>query len=235
MDYQSENPFIISKTNAKTSNPINEAEKKLSPFFSKLANTIERRNSQQNRSSKTSKEDKNDKNDKNLKKPLQSKVSTILGLNLNDLNRDSLLLTDALYSSNTGINEFQTNNNIMNISNVSNSYKTEDKSKFFIKTRTAALGVRGTEFQTMYQPDAMRTGLLTFKGEVAIKKIEPGELAKKVEVVGEKRVQAFREALDVGVKEVKVAKLGDYTNLSALDNAPSAPVKIDPTQLTLLK
>jgi len=113
--------------------------------------------------------------------------------------------------------------------------KNKSKSKFFIKTRTAALGVRGTEFQAMYQPDAMRTGLLTFKGEVAIKKIDPGELAKKVEVVAEKRVQAFREALDVGVKEVKVAKLGDYTNLSALDNAPSAPVKIDPTQLTLLK
>lgn len=109
------------------------------------------------------------------------------------------------------------------------------KSKFFIKTRTAALGVRGTEFQAMYQPDAMRTGLLTFKGEVAIKKIEPGELAKKVEVVAEKRVHAFRQALDADVKEVKVAKLGDYTNLSAIDPAPSAPVKIDPTQLTLLK
>lgn len=107
--------------------------------------------------------------------------------------------------------------------------------KFFIKTRSAALGVRGTTFQAIYEPSSMRTGLLTFKGEVAIKKIEPGELSKKVESVPEVRVEKFKKILEATTEDTKIAKIGDYTNLSPLDSAPSAPVKIDPTQLTLLK
>lgn len=44
--------------------------------------------------------------------------------------------------------------------------------KLIIKTRTAALGVRGTEFQTIYNPQNEVTNLLTFDGKVAIAKSE---------------------------------------------------------------
>lgn len=52
-----------------------------------------------------------------------------------------------------------------------NSDKPNDN-KFFIKTRTAAMGVRGTEFQTIYNPDNKMTSLLTYRGEVAMAKID---------------------------------------------------------------
>ncbi len=44
--------------------------------------------------------------------------------------------------------------------------------KFYIRTRTAAMGVRGTDFQTIYNPENHVTSLLTFKGSVAIAKID---------------------------------------------------------------
>ncbi|MFA6238655.1 MAG: FecR family protein [Bacteriovorax sp.] len=44
--------------------------------------------------------------------------------------------------------------------------------RFFIKTRTAAMGVRGTEFQTIYNPENKMTSLLTYKGEVAMAKVD---------------------------------------------------------------
>lgn len=47
-----------------------------------------------------------------------------------------------------------------------------ENNKLIIKTRTAALGVRGTEFQTIYNPQNEVTNLLTFDGKVAIAKSE---------------------------------------------------------------
>ena len=44
--------------------------------------------------------------------------------------------------------------------------------KFFIRTRTAALGVRGTDFQTIYNPDIKMTSLLTYRGELAMAKFD---------------------------------------------------------------
>ena len=48
----------------------------------------------------------------------------------------------------------------------------EEEHKFYVRTRTAAMGVRGTEFQTIYNPDNHVTSLLTYKGEVAIVKLD---------------------------------------------------------------
>ena len=45
--------------------------------------------------------------------------------------------------------------------------------KFFIKTNTAAMGVRGTDFQVIYNPENTVTNLLTFEGEVSIVRVEP--------------------------------------------------------------
>ncbi len=48
----------------------------------------------------------------------------------------------------------------------------QTKNKFYIRTRTAAMGVRGTDFQTIYNPDNRVTSLLTYKGAVAMAKID---------------------------------------------------------------
>jgi len=96
--------------------------------------------------------------------------------------------------------------------------------KFFVKTRSAAIGVRGTEFQTIYEPQNMKTGLLTFNGEVAIKKIDS---QTKLDTT-----QTFKNELKA---DVKLAKIGDYTSVSVFEKTATPPVKIDPTQLTLLK
>ena len=49
---------------------------------------------------------------------------------------------------------------------------TKDKSShsLFIKTNTASLGVRGTDFQVVYNAKNKVTSLLTYEGEVQISK-----------------------------------------------------------------
>lgn len=52
--------------------------------------------------------------------------------------------------------------------------KSEDKSiKMMIKTPTAAMGIRGTEFETVVNPDTNATSTVTFEGIVAVTKAEP--------------------------------------------------------------
>ncbi len=56
-------------------------------------------------------------------------------------------------------------------SKVSKNYMQMDKknkSKLFIKTKTAAMGVRGTDFQVNYNPENDFTSLVTFEGAVAM-------------------------------------------------------------------
>lgn len=44
----------------------------------------------------------------------------------------------------------------------------KDKSKLYIKTKTAAMGIRGTDFQVNYNPVNQNTALITFEGKVAM-------------------------------------------------------------------
>ncbi|MEA9357893.1 FecR domain-containing protein [Bacteriovorax sp. PP10] len=44
----------------------------------------------------------------------------------------------------------------------------KSKSKLYIKTKTAAMGIRGTDFQVNYNPDNQNTSLITFEGKVAM-------------------------------------------------------------------
>lgn len=54
----------------------------------------------------------------------------------------------------------------------SEANNSKSKNKFYIRTRSAAMGVRGTDFQTIYNPENNVTSLLTYKGQVAFSKIE---------------------------------------------------------------
>jgi hypothetical protein len=48
----------------------------------------------------------------------------------------------------------------------------KSKSKLYIKTKTAAMGIRGTHFQVNFNPENHNTSLVTFEGKVAMASIE---------------------------------------------------------------
>ncbi|MCR9204447.1 MAG: FecR domain-containing protein, partial [Halobacteriovoraceae bacterium] len=70
--------------------------------------------------------------------------------------------------------------------NVKQDY--EGKKKFYVRTRNAALGVRGTEFETIYNSDSNLTSLLTYKGEVAMVKTKDNIDKSKTNLKKAKRV-----------------------------------------------
>jgi hypothetical protein len=96
--------------------------------------------------------------------------------------------------------------------------------KFFIKTRTASMAVRGTEFQMSFEPTSLRTGLLTFNGEVVIKKATPDDKNDTIE--------ELKKELS---EDVQLSKKGDFTNVNAVDLKIKEATKVDPVQFTLLK
>jgi hypothetical protein len=75
----------------------------------------------------------------------------------------------------------------------------KDKNKFYIRTRTAAMGVRGTDFQTIYNPDNHVTSLLTYKGAVAMAKIDD-----KAQTNLEKSNTEVIRDNDNSIREVKI-------------------------------
>lgn len=130
-----------------------------------------------------------------------------------------------------------------------------EANKFYIKTRTAAMGVRGTEFQTIYNPDNKMTSLLTYEGEVAMarvdektyerldgeeaptKEITRNEVTKDVEVrdVPGKKIDEVKE-LDkiLKSKQTVVVPPGQNSFASESLKKASLPVKISPVQLEVL-
>ncbi len=103
--------------------------------------------------------------------------------------------------------------------------KKKNKSKLFIKTRTAAMGVRGTDFQVSYSNKTQNTTLVTFEGAVAMAKLTAG--APRVN-------QAALEKVVSGPKAVMVRR-GQFSGASAKSDKTTAPVKISPIQLETLE
>ncbi len=93
--------------------------------------------------------------------------------------------------------------------------------KFFIKTRSAAMGVRGTDFQTIYNPDNKTTSLLTFKGAVAMAKVEE---------------EIDNDVLNstLAKKDAVLVPPGQTSFISEAVEKSTLPVKISPVQLNLL-
>ncbi|WP_127715985.1 FecR domain-containing protein [Halobacteriovorax sp. HLS] len=122
--------------------------------------------------------------------------------------------------------------------------------KFLVKTKSAALGVRGTEFQTIYNPENNITNLLTYNGEVAIAKIDSvgskdlnyeevvdnissNKLSKSSSIRIKNNLHiAMEDAL--ADKNAVVVKTGQFSG--ALDSVDKAtlPVNISPSQLNAL-
>jgi hypothetical protein len=97
-----------------------------------------------------------------------------------------------------------------------------EKNKMFIKTKTAAMGVRGTEFKVIFNEDNQNTALITLEGEVSMAKVDGPPTS----------INELQNRLDApGVVSVKE---GQYSGAGAQSQA-TVPVKISPAQLNGLK
>lgn len=92
------------------------------------------------------------------------------------------------------------------------------KDKLYIKTRTAAMGVRGTDFLTNYNPENKMTNLITFRGQVAMVKSE------SLNVVD-----------SLGSKDVVLVDSGRFSAISTNLKNVSEPIKLSAIQYTGLK
>lgn len=107
--------------------------------------------------------------------------------------------------------------------------KKKDKSKLFIKTKTAAMGVRGTDFQVNYNPINESTSLVTFHGAVAMAKIDP-VLDRTPASVNQQNLEQV-----VSSDKAVMVKKGQYSGVSPKLQRATIPVKISPSQLETLK
>ena len=113
-------------------------------------------------------------------------------------------------------------------SKVSKNYmkiKDKDQSKLFIKTKTAAMGVRGTDFQVSYNPENTATSLVTFEGRVAMARIEDGA-----------RPMPQRELeMQVSSEAAVMVTRGQFSGASEKAPSVSPPTKISPVQLETME
>ena len=58
--------------------------------------------------------------------------------------------------------------------------KDNTKNKLFIRTKTAAMGVRGTEFETVYNPSNNTTAVVTYEGTVQVTQVDPSAFTNKI-------------------------------------------------------
>lgn len=102
-----------------------------------------------------------------------------------------------------------------------------EENKLFIKTQTAAMGVRGTDFQTIYNPTTEMTSVITFEG--AVKMVQLDNIEKE-------RVTDYKtlELVVNSEKSVTVTE-GQFAGANPKQEQVSIPVKISPAQLESMK
>lgn len=103
----------------------------------------------------------------------------------------------------------------------------KDKSKLFIKTKTAAMGVRGTDFQVVFNPRNNATALVTFEGAVAMAQINQARQNVRT-------TQKSLERMVSGDRAVMV-KRGQYSGSNPKQLRATTPVKINPVQLKAME
>jgi hypothetical protein len=124
------------------------------------------------------------------------------------------------------------------------------KNKHLIKTRNAAMGVRGTEFVTVFNPEGNLTSLVTFEGEVAM--VQTDSIKSKSSKGKKKVVRNDDQSIDLentsqkealsddkleealNTKETVLVKPGQFSGTVDKIKAISQPVNISPVQLNVL-
>ena len=95
------------------------------------------------------------------------------------------------------------------------------KEKMVVKTKTAAMGIRGTDFNVSFNQQNNITALITFEGNVAMAKMA-GPTASPMAALHQ----------DQGVQSVGA---GQFSGVQPDQPQASIPVKISPSQLETLK
>ncbi len=100
----------------------------------------------------------------------------------------------------------------------------EVKTKLFVKTKSAALGVRGTDFQVIFNPDNEVTSLVTFEGSVAFSKFEPS-------------TPVTRDNLEAAItsENAVFVKQGQFSGANPSAPMVTVPTKISPAQFETMK
>lgn len=93
-----------------------------------------------------------------------------------------------------------------------------NQEKLFVKTRTAAMGIRGTNFEAMYNPENSITNLITFRGKVALVKTESTDLHASLKE-----------------KDTVLVEKGNFAAITKNLKNATEPVKLSPVQYTGLK
>jgi hypothetical protein len=127
---------------------------------------------------------------------------------------------------------------------VNKNSKKKTETKMLVKTRTAVMGVRGTKFQSTYNPMNKATSLVTVEGNVAMIKVEEeSKQVKKIEAKSENISDTLAEkpkqnlddvdqvdSLFKESKNVVEVPAGRYSGVGETINQPTVPVKIAPKQ-----
>ena len=101
------------------------------------------------------------------------------------------------------------------------------KSKFLLRTRSATMGVRGTEFQIVFNPENQVTSTVTFDGGVAMAKTDPAE-------VDQMSRKELAEKVLTSDKAVLITE-GNFSSSNPSLSGASVPTKISPAQFESLK
>lgn len=104
----------------------------------------------------------------------------------------------------------------------------KSKSKLYIKTKTAAMGIRGTNFLVNYNPENQNTSLITFEGKVALSHIDRNEREAKFDQGKLEKIVSSEKAVLVEGKNVSAV------NLNVAERA-MVPTALNVTQLEALK
>jgi hypothetical protein len=107
--------------------------------------------------------------------------------------------------------------------------KKKDKSKLFIKTETAAMGVRGTDFIVSFNPVNKATSLITFEGSVAM-----AALPKNLKALSKGSMQGSLEKV-VSSPTAVIVKKGQYSGANGQTDRATLPVKVSPVQIETLE
>ncbi|MBC7540892.1 MAG: FecR domain-containing protein [Bacteriovorax sp.] len=83
----------------------------------------------------------------------------------------------------------------------------KSKSKLYIKTKTAAMGIRGTDFQINFNPENQNTALITFEGKVAMAHIEKGAREDKFDQRNLEKVVSSEKAVMVERGQISAVNL----------------------------
>jgi len=104
----------------------------------------------------------------------------------------------------------------------------KEKSKLFIKTQTAAMGIRGTDFQVNFNPENQNTTLITFEGKVRLAAIERDQIRANFDQINLEKIVSSEKSVLVKQGEISAV------NLNIAERA-MIPTTLNPDQLKTLE